>query len=190
MSRSGAAYLLSGQVLGTLLIAGHYYAPPVATRSTSVMSNNTMNAAGFYLPRAVRFDRIGAEVTGAGGAGSVIRLGMYADDGTEQPGALVVDAGTIDGTSVTAQQITINATVGPGIVWFVACAQGTPVGDPTMRCRTLGAWTVSTPTGVLATATGAQLNGQSRGGIAGALPDPFGGASNSNTSPIVVARAA
>mgnify|MGYP001592524472 FL=1 len=65
----------------------------------------------YYLPIFVAdpqtYIRIGAEVTVAGAAGKVIRLGIHAwNKGV--PGALVLDAGTIAADAVATAEITIS----------------------------------------------------------------------------------
>ena len=76
----------------------------------------------FVMAEPVGLDRIGASVSIAGGAGSVIRLGIYKDvDGL--PLDLVLDAGTIDGTSATTQAITISVQLPRNIYWMGIVAQ-------------------------------------------------------------------
>jgi hypothetical protein len=64
-------------------------------------------AAPIVTDQAMTITRLGIEITSAGGAGSVVRLGIYADS-SGLPGSLVLDAGTINGTSATYQEITIS----------------------------------------------------------------------------------
>jgi hypothetical protein len=91
-----------------------------------------MYASAIYVPRGASIDRVGLEVTTIGGTGSVIRIGLYAN-GTNGPGSLLFDAGTIDSaTSIGLKEITVSWTNLTGdIYWLVACSQvGTA---PTLR---------------------------------------------------------
>lgn len=75
--------------------------------------------------------RVAVAAVGSGGAGTkTIRLGLRAAAADGNPGALIVDGGTIDATSVTAQEVTISTTVGPGRVWPVLLVQGCDVSGP------------------------------------------------------------
>lgn len=115
--------------------SGRYYSPGRgASLSTSViLGNGSMRAYPAYVPNAVTLSRIGSEITGAGDAGSKLRLGIYTDDGTGRPGSLVIDAGTIAGDSVAVQEITISQALGSGVFWFVAVVQIVTVTQPTVR---------------------------------------------------------
>lgn len=81
-------------------------------------------------------DRLGAEITSAGTAGSLLRLGIYADNGSGLPGALVLDAGTILGDSATVQALTVSKVLLPGLYWFGGALQGTLTSQPTIRTVT------------------------------------------------------
>lgn len=85
-------------------------------------TNNNGTAERLYfmpilLERATTFDRIGVKVTTLAG-GSVVRLGIYAalfnGDGELTPGALTLDAGTIDSSSTGDKLIVIDVTLGEG----------------------------------------------------------------------------
>ena len=113
---------------------GRYYFTPNGITGTSVvLANGTLRAIPFWVPNAVTISRIGGECTLAGDAASVLRLGIYADDGTGRPGALVIDAGTISGFSATVQEITISQALTPGIYYAAGVVQGVTVTQPTIR---------------------------------------------------------
>jgi hypothetical protein len=69
------------------------------------------------LSKACTLDRIAVEITGAGTAGSVVRLGIY-DNSNMSPNNLILDAGTILGDSATAQTISINETLQAGLYFL------------------------------------------------------------------------
>ena len=115
--------------------SGMYYltTPHTATSTNGAMGNGTGRFSPWTVRRTMQLVRIGAEVTAAGEAGSVVRLGIYADDGTGYPGALVLDAGTIAGTSATVQEITIAQVLTPGLYWIGGVVQNAPTTQPTLR---------------------------------------------------------
>lgn len=112
--------------------SGLWYAPP-CTVTTVTLQQGVVYYLPVYFDRVTALSGLGLEVTTAGSAGSVVSLGLYADNGTGQPGVLILDAGQIDGTSATVQTKAITAHVGPGIVWLAACGLGSPATQPTVR---------------------------------------------------------
>jgi hypothetical protein len=116
-----------------------------------------------------------------------VTLGIYEDDGLGSPGVLLLDAGTIDGNSATAQEKTISqALVGGRRYHLAALVDG---GTPTLRVITPAAGTFIGRISTLAAATGvtATQNGRTRTGIAGfALPNPAA-TTGPTTIPIAIA---
>lgn len=120
-------------------VGRYYFVPPSLTITTSnALQNGTIRLVPFMIPHQITITKIGSEITGAGEAGSVLRLGVYSDnDG--RPGALLVDAGTIDGTSTTVQEVTLAAplTLGPAWYWAASVVQLAPTTQPTVRVANL-----------------------------------------------------
>jgi hypothetical protein len=79
-------------------IVNRYYGNPIETGTTTTgLSANNLYGIPFYAPGTAGYTSIGLEITtGAAHSG---RLGIYADNGAGLPGALVLDAGTIDCSS-------------------------------------------------------------------------------------------
>lgn len=169
---------------------GYYYLPG-DVRDTLVPTLNQMYAVPMEVWSAA-LDRIFVEVTSAGTAGSVVRLGVYTPNATTGlPDALLVDAGTIDGTSATAQEKTIAlSSLVPGqIVWVAAVAQ---VAAPTVRALSatnghpmVGATTMSSTIG--ASVKGAYYTAAT---VSGALPSTFPVAGSVVKPPMIGLRAA
>lgn len=115
--------------------SGLYYltTPHSATSTANTLGNGTGRFSPWRVQRATNFAKIGAEVTAAGEAGSLVRIGIYADDGTGYPGALILDAGTIAGDSATVQEITVAFTLLPGLYWVGAIVQNVVTTQPTLR---------------------------------------------------------
>lgn len=152
-----------------------------AILASAGLGNNNLRVMPMYSPVPVPIDRFGANVTVVGEAGSVFRLGIYADDGSYYPGALLLDAGTIAGDSATVQEKTTFLWLPAGIVWVGGAVQGAPTTVPTMQ--TVAGVNHATQTSSNATSSGTTI-GFAAAGVSGALPNPFppgvGGGSGSN----------
>lgn len=87
--------------------------------TTVAMVAHTLYASPVYVPNTVTASGIGVEVT-SGSAGTNARLGIYRDSTSTPgtPGALLLDAGTISGTSATYASIVISQSLTPGWYWL------------------------------------------------------------------------
>lgn len=160
--------VFGGQVSGTKSGVYYFLGP---TASTATLSNQVLRTTPVRFPKAVTLSKVGAEVTIAGDAGSVFRIGLWADDGNGYPGVLVSEIGTIAGDSATVQEISIALALGAGGYHIGGVVQGVTVTTPTFRtaASVLG-------TGGAAANTSSQFAslGFQQTGVSGALPDPFG----------------
>jgi hypothetical protein len=96
-------------------IAGRFYYPGIVTSGTSAGAANFKRASPFYIPVSTSFDRIAVNVTTAGTASALVRLGIYnVVDGL--PTTLVIDAGTVAADTTGVKEITIALTLAPG--WY------------------------------------------------------------------------
>lgn len=182
----GPSPLLPGSApAATRWRSGQYYtSPAVSAAATAAPTQNTMRAHPLDVPHDVTVDRIAVEVTGAGGAGSVVRLGIYLDDGTGVPGALLLDAGAgIDGTSATGQAITISQALSRGRLWLACVSQVGTV--PTMRALAGGVAGVDLGTTI---ATNVAVGYQSGTSTSGALPASFGTPTGGVVVPKIMVR--
>lgn len=98
---------------------------------------NEQWAVPFLVPITTTFDRIGLEVLSAT-ATSVIRLGIYNDNGNGFPSTVVLDAGTINGNSATFQTITISQQLTAGLYWVSCCPQTATTSIRTFTAISLG----------------------------------------------------
>ena len=161
--------------------------PFIGGAATGVPTQDDLRASPFFVPVQTNFDRIAAEVTVAVAA-TTVRLGVYADDGRGLPGALLLDAGTINGNSATVQAITINLNLSPGRYWLCAVSQG---GAPTLRVNGTGGGIPGLPEGFGATwVPSAALTGFGMSPVAGALPATFVAATTPGAMPRVGLRIA
>jgi len=101
-----------------------YTSPATISSATAVaMSANVIYYQPFNLT-GMPIDRIGINVT-AGSAG-LCRLGIYTN-ANGAPGTLILDAGTVDTTSIALVEATIATTYLPGTwVWLCAVFNATP----------------------------------------------------------------
>lgn len=163
-----------------------YWSYP-AVHGTGVQSAGTLHCVPFWVPAAVTLDRIGAEVTSAA-ASSTISLGIYNDTGAGLPGALLVDAGTINGNSATAQELTINqALLANRLYWLASLTIG---GTPTARIIAASTvWTGSASS--LGTALGSNSPPVARRRtalVSAALPNPAATTDSTSSPPLVAVR--
>lgn len=121
-----------GQVICTMPGAYSFLGTKSSTSATG--GNSTTRASAIFVAEPVLLDRIGCEVTGAGEAGCVVRLGIWADAGNVAlAGALVLDAGTIAADSIGVKEITIARSLPAGTYWLSGTVQGAPATQPTLR---------------------------------------------------------
>lgn len=177
--------------LGTPPIPGWYHPNPVSTDTGSLSSaEGSLYVVPLWVPGSMSVTEIGVEVAVAGGAGSVIRLGIY--DSTSatngRPGALIVDAGTVDATSIGVKTAAISETLS-GLVWLAAVTQGG--GSPTVQIyRVQGANRVY-PRGFAAgtfRATSGAVRMGATGSVTGALPSTGSFTAVTTTGPFLGVR--
>jgi hypothetical protein len=176
------------------LASGTYYYPisPLAVGTSSTLGVGFLHVTPWIVGQPTSIARLCAEVSGAGEAGSKVRLGLYADAGTNYPGALVVDGGTINGDSATVQEVTVAVTLAPGQYWLAAAVQVVVTTQPTVR--TASGWLPPVPISAgtsLPAAAGTAGIGYSLSGVTGALPSTYtAGGTAGATKPRVFVRTA
>lgn len=166
------------------LVSGNYYSTASqGSATTGVWTSGQLRLAPFWLPNAVSLSKIGAEVTSAGDAGSVVRLGIYGDNGNGYPGKLILDAGTIAGDSNTVQEITISQALTPGLYWIGTASQVITVTAPTLRAINTGPAYPWMTLGTSTPSSNTSIVGYTQSSVSGALPAVF------QTTPSVVSGA-
>jgi hypothetical protein len=184
---SGTTVIASGGAVGTSYKANAWLFPALSP-GTGAVANGVMSAARVGVPEATSITSIAAEVTIAGSAGSVIRLGVYNDNGHGYPGTLLVDAGTIDGTVVGVASIPFDGLSGhpsavvtaAGTYWIVGVSQGAPVTNPTVRINS------GVSSGILfgsaAAGMGSNATSYTMAGVTAALPGTFNATVSATTN--------
>lgn len=160
--------------------SGPYYTTITTSATTASAAANTLYAVPFYSAVAKTFTKISYFEQGAGTA-TECELGLYADNGSGAPGALITDAGQV-APSGQSEITGLSLAIVPGVQWLaVGCngtvtleaATGPALGqvlgwstDSAAYNRYQVAWTFST----------------------GNLPTPFSGALNTGSGPFVYLR--
>lgn len=193
VNRAGANVKVSGLVAGGgsvphARVAGRYYGlVPATNDATRVATASQVFYCPFPVYEAFSINSIGIGVSSAGGSGSVVRLGLYADS-SGVPGSLITDYGTIDGTSATYQEITISTSLTAATLYWVAVVwQGGTAGS--VRAIGVGDGSEWISLGALSQETRSSVFFES--GVAGALPGTATPSSTPiNTPPAVKVRVA
>lgn len=150
---------------------GQMFQPYGEGNNASVAATLNLALAGVFIPRkAMTVDQVQLEVTAAGAAGAVVRIGLYADNGGAKPGARIVDNGTVITTGIGVQTLAVNwvlAALDP--VWIVCVSQ---VAVCSLRVCPL-TMTPELHMGRTAGVPGDDFIGLTMAAVAGALPTPF-----------------
>src|SRR5574341_647427 len=95
-------------------VATRLYGTPlgVGATTTVALAANRLYSVPFRVPRSTTYTAIGLEMTSST-AGN-FRLGVYNDNGSDEPGSLVLDAGVVAlGASAGFKQIAISQLLQP-----------------------------------------------------------------------------
>lgn len=147
---------------------------PVASAiaTTGSLTQNKEYAQKMYISKDVIAYNIACWVQTVGGAGSVVRMGIYADS-NNSPGQRIIDAGTVQVSSGTGiKTIPIWEPLKAGWYWFSVCPQGSAT---TPVLRNIGAGNrLDVPYAFTSTSseifnTGGAYHGMSRSGSGGEL---------------------
>lgn len=155
-----------------------WYGSPAGIDGTGLDALGLM-CLPFYVAKARAIHSIGVFVISAGAAGAVARLGVYANDASDRPGALIADAGlvTVDTTGEKIIAFGAQPSVGPGLVHLAVAVQspgalpGFRLLSRTMR-HTYGAYSAESES------AGTYLGWHS-GDYSAGLPDPHPGITSS-----------
>jgi hypothetical protein len=172
----------AGPGLAAPLVSGQYSASGLGTTSSYAAAANTLYAVPFIPATSDSVDRLGIGISVAGGSGSVVRMGIYADNGDYKPGSLLGDYGTASATTVAYAETATNGspvalTTGT-LYWLAFASQGSPATNPSVRAITGVSPLIVTPNSDY---TGCM--GYDQGSISGSLPSSWG--STYNVAPTV-----
>ena len=111
------------------MLSGRYYFPHwYGVTNTSGTSLSTMHAVPIIIPNTITVTSLNIEVTTAAAAGGVARLGIYSSNANNQPGSLVIDAGTVATDSIGVKELVTSQTLTAGVYWLSVAWQGNVTG--------------------------------------------------------------
>jgi hypothetical protein len=136
LSRSNQCQYLDRLRRGRSVFANdvwHVAGFPLATANIAGLAINTLFAQPWLNGPPLNLRNIAFHVPGVGGAGSVMRVGIYAaDEARIYPTTLIVDSGSIDTTVATFKNTPINVALDLGTLYFFVSLIG--VAAPTIVC--------------------------------------------------------
>lgn len=124
------------------MVSGAYSSTQATTSQASFTEAREFTAALFMPDRDCTITKIACEVgTTAGSSGAVIRLGLRAYNATtNEPGNLIVDAGTVDATTAGVKEATISQALTKGTPYVITITtQGGAATKPNL-IRSLFVW--------------------------------------------------
>jgi len=107
-------------------VAGFFYdctVSMVGNPTGTINPSTHLHASPIFIPNAVTATSIVVEITIAGTAGALCRLGLYDNRiGNAYPGDLIVDGGTVLIDATGARSVTISQALVPGWHWLAQVA--------------------------------------------------------------------
>lgn len=104
----------------------HFLMTPLAIGGDNItIVANELYATPYPIAVERTTSHIAINVT-TGAVGKVARLGLYADNGSCYPGALVGDSGEFSVADIELSTNVFVYTVGPGLYWAALLSDGTP----------------------------------------------------------------
>lgn len=102
-----------------------------STITTSVFVQNRVYCYPLFVSESITIDRLGVECVTAN-ASTTWRIGIYNSDSNGVPSTVLLDAGTVDTSTIGLKTITVNQTLSAGLYFIAGVWQGGSA-SPTMR---------------------------------------------------------
>lgn len=151
----------------TIPASGEFLSPAVTGINNYALPLEFCGFIPLLIPVAMSIDALGIYIPGAGGAGSVVRLGIYSEDPATGKPANVLAQVTLDGTVSARAYATFTAVpLNPGWHWLAAVNQ---VAAATLVTTNSGAAYQKLMAGVPPYAATEPANAWGISGISGAL---------------------
>lgn len=184
----GGTYALAGVTAKERKKTGKWYTVQKAQQGSNVtLTDQRLYFVPLDIGATVTLDRIAIVIpTTVGSVGSVVRLGIYNDDGSNWPGTLLLDAGTVSSTVTGPIAVTISQALTAGRYWMAACGQGAPATAPVLYGVSSSA--MDSSVGLL-NAANAWAHSLYQSGVAGALPTPAAPTVDASSCPLIQIRA-
>jgi Pectate lyase superfamily protein len=160
-----------------------YFTGNISVTTSAILGNGTLRLAPLWLSVPVGITAVGIDFSVAGDAASLFRMAIYADDGTNYPGALLLDCGSVSTGTGNAGTVATGGTPGvymntlgstlslpAGMYWVGGVLQGVTVTQPTLRVAQFMNFSAGNTAVPVAAAVSA---GYSNTGITSALPSTF-----------------
>lgn len=168
---------------------GNYWSTTTYITSLPLSTQGVVLYGAFWNPHEQTISDLAIYVSAAAPAGGLLRLGLYSPHANGyQPGALIVDAGTVDSTTTGGKVVTgLSAVVPEGLIFLATGVQGTGTG----ACSVYGGPGVLLSTSTELPST-ANFN-LYQAGVTGALPStatPSGPLSGSTVTIATLKRSA
>jgi hypothetical protein len=110
------------------------YLQPDGVISSGTLVADRVYYGPLWVPSARTVTSMEVDCTAAGAGGTpTIRLGLYLPDAAGRPGALLVDAGTVDATLTGLLAKTVSQAMPRGLLWTAVVAQGATTTQPQAR---------------------------------------------------------
>lgn len=122
-----------------------------------------------WVGMAHTFRAFGLQVTAAATGTGIAELGIYADNGSGYPGALVVDGGYVVTTAIATPTVAKAFTLSVGLYWVVANFSGATVAPLVTRIAN----DYSLVTGAITAGGQGGWGGYEVTGVAAGLPNTF-----------------
>ncbi len=171
---------------GQLVKSGTYFGPQVTVVSTSPQpANGSLSSQIVELASQLTITEMGVNIGVTGDASAVVRLGIYADDGSGRPGALIFEAGAVSAAATGWVSVTgLSQILVSGVYHFAQVTQGVTTTAPKIWGTT--GFVIPRPSGP----TPSALSSNSFAGYqsatsvpTGALPAAFGSSNPSGSLP-------
>lgn len=174
--------------VASIFRSGLYTSQLHTSRTTTNLVSllNYLHFAPIWVAQTVTVDRLGVEVTSAGSAGSVMRVGIY-NNNSGVPGTLAVSTSALATTSTGLKEEAVSQQLTPGLWWLATVAQ---VAGPTVRATATSSVGLPSPSAYVASAN--VYTTWVQASVTGALPSPAVASTTEATNivPVIWLRAA
>ena len=117
--------------IATSYRSGAWYTSPCGGQGAVSWAGQqaTLIATPLDVGRTVTATALAVNLTVAGAAGAVARLGIYSDSGDKAgPGALLIDAGTVTTDTPGHREVALSQPLAPGRYWLAVIFEGAAPG--------------------------------------------------------------
>lgn len=121
-----------GGIVPLVYVDGHFSNGLTSKEVSAATGTDTLAVSPFWVPRPMTID-VWRLLVDIAAAGSVVRAGLYEDDGSGYPTALALEIGSFPGTPLGLKSITNSFDfTRAGLYWLGGAPQG---GNPTISAH-------------------------------------------------------